>query len=446
MPIKLFHRPAATIILIAVTLSAQQVVRSEESDKTDFDSTPTPVIEFQAFTTAGHYADALAVAARVVDRAADYESGTRALLIEPLMKLATILKQADEILDAMRAGELAIDLIERDGGVFDPALVEPLVFLARLEQDNGNHPAAMMRLNRAQHIVHRADGVMSHQQLPIMTHMIRSYAATKQRSMTNLMIEQAYAIRLRNLDKNSVESVPVILEQAKIRTMSGHYRKARELIYLGLEILEESIPENDPRFFEALNELASVRYVEQLSGGYGISTYRLGRKEGARSLQRMLAIMEEHPDEFSLLRRAEIYIWMGDWYMITRKARLSDEPYRNAWNILADQENATKLLAKYFGQPRRLRYSKPIPPRSGPGMYEVYYGRFAEVSFSVNENGQVREVKLGNSNSPAAMNLRMRWAVQAAIYRPRYVDAQPVITNGLFLREEFSRGAWPARD
>ncbi|MCZ6537187.1 MAG: tetratricopeptide repeat protein, partial [Gammaproteobacteria bacterium] len=135
MRIRYFKRPAAAILLIIVALVPHQTVRSAESGTGNSDSAPTPVIEFQAFSTAGQYADALAVAARVVDQASDYQSATRASLVEPLMKLATVQKQSGDYPAATQAGELAIELIERNGGVFDPALVEPLVFLARLEQD-----------------------------------------------------------------------------------------------------------------------------------------------------------------------------------------------------------------------------------------------------------------------------------------------------------------------
>ncbi|MCH7894774.1 MAG: hypothetical protein IH907_09730, partial [Proteobacteria bacterium] len=147
---KLFYRPAATVILIAFMLFAQQVVRSAESGATDFDDTPTALVEFQAYSTAGRYAEALAVAARVVEQASDDRSATRAALVEPLLKLATVRQQSGDYVAASRAGELAIDLIARNGGVFDPALVEPLVFLAQLEQAGGHHPAALERLYRAQ--------------------------------------------------------------------------------------------------------------------------------------------------------------------------------------------------------------------------------------------------------------------------------------------------------
>ncbi len=500
MPINLFHRPAAITLLVAGMLFAPQVVCSPEADTTDIDSAPTPAVEFQAFSTAGQYADALAVAARVVNQASDYESGTRASLVEPLMKLAMVQKQSGDYLAATQAGELAIELIERNGGVFDPALVEPLVFLAQLEQDIGNHSLALERLRRAQHILHRAEGVMTDLQLPILAYMTKSYTAMKQTENTNTMIEQAFAIKSRDLDQDSIEYVPVVLEQAEIRAFNGQFRKARELIYLAMEILDQSLAENDPGFVDALNGLALVRYQEQASRGAKpkLIASRLvaprirfpiiartptstdarrpkptdarrpkltdiqiasrferkivtnppirllfqGRGEGTRALQKMIHIMEEHRERFSAIKRAETHIWLGDWYMIIGKRDLADDSYRAAWQLLADEDQATELLASYFGQPKRLKYRKPAIPQKGAGMYENYDGKYVEVRYSVDKNGRVRKLKLGDSNSPAAMNTKLRSALKRAIFRPRYEDGQAVSTDNLFFREEFSGLVW----
>ena len=501
MPSKLFHRPAATVFLIACMLFAQQVVRSAESGATDFDDTPTALVEFQAYSTAGRYAEALAVAARVVEQASDDQSATGAALVEPLLKLAMVRQQSGDYVAATRAGELAIELIERNGGVFDPALVEPLVFLARLEQAGGHHPAALERLYRGQHILHRAEGVMTHLQLPILANMIESYAAMKQTANTNEIIDQVFAIKSRNLDRNSVEYVPILLEQAEIKAMNGQFRTARELIYLALEILDQSLSENDPGLVDALKGLALVRYMEQanrtakskLEAHHLVAPHirlpiiaqaptstddarnpgptdsriprptaaRLvprfereivtnppigllsqGRKEGTSALQKMIYIMEEHHERFSVIKRAEAHIWLGDWCMLIRKLDLADESYRAAWQILADEDDATGLLASYFGQPKRLKYHKPAIPRKGAGMYENYDGKYVEVRYSVDENGRVRKLKLGDSNSPATMNTRLRSAVKRAIFRPRYEDGQAVATDNLFFREEFSGMLW----
>lgn len=463
MPSKLFHRPAATVILIAFMLFAQQVVRSAEAGATDFDDTPTPLVEFQAYSTAGRYADALAVAARVVEQASDDQSATRAALVEPLLKLATVRQQSGDYVAASWAGELAIDLIERNGGVFDPALVEPLVFLAQLEQASGHHPAALERLYRAQHILHRADGVMTQLQLPILAYMTKSYTAMKQTENTNTIIEQAFAIKSRDLDQNSIEYVPIVLEQAEIRAFNGQFRTARELIYVALEILGQSLAENDPGLMEALTGLALVRYKEQK---YGVSNFNqdrliagdlplphapirltsLGRKEGTRTQQKVIHIMEEHPERFSAIELAEAHIRLGDWYMIIRKPDLADDSYRVAWQLLAKEGNATELLARYFGHAKRLMYRKPITPQNGPGRYENYDGKYVEVRFSVNQKGAVRNLKIANSNSPAAMNKELRVAVKRAMFRPRYVDGQAVVTNNLFFREEFAGKSWRLAD
>ena len=494
MTIRYSCRSAAISLLFAIAFSTLQIARSATPDRqsneelseaagdlnsntANLENDSAAVTKFQALSTSGQHSDAMALVSYILSQQPEFESETRELLVEPLMKHATVRKQAGENIQAERAAELAIELIERNGGVFDPLLVEPLVFLAQLQQDYGDHPAALERLNRAQHILHRADGVMTDLQLPILTHMIRSYSAMEQVDETGMITELIYTINVRHLDVNSLEFVPFILEQAEFKANNWHFRAARELYSDALETLELFLPKNDPGFVDALNGLASVRYKEQLHGVPGsrliargrasviqtknvenqntrelgkilmrerapIRSPRHGRKEGTRTLQAVIVIMEDHPDRFSAVERAEAHIRFGDWYMVIRKPDLSVGAYQAAWQLLADEDNASELLAANFGQPKKLKYIKPSLPHSGPGMYENYDDRYVAVSYSVNENGSVRNLKFVESNSPAAMIWRMRDAIKRAVYRPRYVDAQPVVTDDLFFREEFSGTAY----
>ena len=487
-----FHRLLAAIFLIIINLAPHQTVQLAESGLSNFGSASAPAEESQAPAKSSRYSDVLGSAYRILDRGSEYGAETGESLVESLMKHAMVRQQAGENLQAEQAAELVIELIERNGGVFDPGLVEPLVFLAQLQQDGGDHPAAMERLYRAQHILHRAEGVMTHRQLPILAYMTKSYTAMKQTANTNTIIEQAFAIRSRDLDQDSIEYVPILLEQAEIIAFNGQFLKARELIYFAMEILDQSLAENDPGFVDALSGLASVRYQEQASRRAKPKLIRprlvarhirfpiivqtptstdarrpkltdirttsrferdfvtkppirllsQGRREGTRALQKMIHIMEQHRERFSAIERAEAHIWLGDWYMIIRKPDLADDSYRAAWQRLADEDQATDLLASYFGQPKRLMYRKPATPRKGAGMYENYDGKYVEVRYSVDENGRVRKLKLGDSNSPAAMNRELRSAVKRAIFRPRYEDGQAVTTENLFFREEFAGMLW----
>ncbi|MCZ6717530.1 MAG: tetratricopeptide repeat protein [Gammaproteobacteria bacterium] len=494
MTIRYSYRSAAISLMFVIAFSTLQIARSAAPDKqpkegqseaagdlssntANLENESAVAGEFQTLGASDEYSDVMGLAYDILAKGAEYGAETRELLVEPLMKHATVRKQAGEILQAERAGDLAIELIERNGGVFDPALVEPLVFLAQLHQDGGDHPAAMERLNRAQHILHRTDGVMTGLQLPILDQMKISFAAMGQDEEAGMITDMTYAINVCHLDINSLEFVPFILDQAEFKSRTWQFRAARKLYSDALAILERFLPKNDPGFVDALNGFASVRYREQSRGvpssrlivrspattiqapnkeirktqqigkilarewGPKTSPYS-GRKEGTRTLQTVIDIMEEHPERFSTGQRAEVYIRLGDWYMLIRKPRLADGAYRKVWQLLADEGDAPKLLAGYFGQPKSLKYFKPSLPQSGPGSYENYDDGYVAVTYSVNENGAVRNLKFVESNSPSAMNVRMRDAVKQAIYRPRYVDAIAVVTDDLTLREEFSGTAY----
>jgi len=132
MRIRYFKRPAAAILLIIVALVPHQTVRSAESDTGNSDSDPAAAQEFQGLAKSNQSSDEMGFASRILGQGFEYGAESGELLIESLMKLAMVQKQSGDYLAATQAGELAIELIEKNGGVFDPALVEPLVFLARL--------------------------------------------------------------------------------------------------------------------------------------------------------------------------------------------------------------------------------------------------------------------------------------------------------------------------
>ena len=147
-----FHRLLAAIFLIIINLAPHQTVQSAEPGLSNFGSASVPAKESPALATSSQYSDVMRSAYRILGQESEYEAETGESVVESLMKHALVRQQAGENLQAEQAAELVIELIERNGGVFDPALVEPLVFLARLEQAGGHHPAALERLYRGQHI------------------------------------------------------------------------------------------------------------------------------------------------------------------------------------------------------------------------------------------------------------------------------------------------------
>ena len=125
-----FHRLLAAIFLIIINLAPHQTVQSAESGLSNFGSASVPTKEFQALAKSSRYSDVLGSAYRILDRGSEYGAETGKSLVESLMKHALVRQQAGENLQAEQAAELVVELIERNGGVFDPGLVDSLVFLA----------------------------------------------------------------------------------------------------------------------------------------------------------------------------------------------------------------------------------------------------------------------------------------------------------------------------
>ena len=123
--IRHFRRLVAAILPIIVAFAPYQIVQSEEPDTSKFNSAAQAAAEFKALATSSQTSDAIRIASRILGQGTEYAAETGESLVEPLMKHAMVRQQAGENLQAEQAVELVIELIERNGGVFDPGLVEP---------------------------------------------------------------------------------------------------------------------------------------------------------------------------------------------------------------------------------------------------------------------------------------------------------------------------------
>jgi len=161
------------------------------------------------------------------------------------------------------------------------------------------------------------------------------------------------------------------------------------------------------------------------------------------ALKRAVQIVDYHQKEVSTANRAAVYIALGDMYMMNRDRKDAIATYQQAMKILDTVADSGSLKKQYFDRPKRLQYRKPRPVPNSIGKFNNYTGTFAEASFVVRENGSVDHVELLASNAPTPMRTLFRKALRRAIYRPRFVDGEPIATPE-FLREEFAGTALPA--
>ena len=445
-------------------------------------STASLIEESRKMSVGERYPEALDYALFAVAQEDRSEDPYNPALIEPLINLAGAQKKLQLDREAAQSIERAIDLIERDGGIYDARLVAAINDAGRLLQKGGEHERAIGLFLRSQHISHRIDGVFSPDQVPALEQMTRSYIITKNLDKANSTQNFRYMVDIHRLGRVSILLVPSMVKLARFKSSLRLYDDARKLYAEAIQVTEKSLGEKDLALVDLLLGLASVRQdhhelrefreyrrqqAEQLRREASIGHYDAppqtavlssdtarrrqapARVQGASpgqalaALTRAVQIVDHHQEKVPFADRVAIYVNLGDTYMVLRKKRNGITTYQRAMKLLDTEGKAQDLTEQYFGRPRRLQYKKPRPVASAVGRYADYDGTFAEASFVVQADGSVDDIEMVASNAPFPLRTMFRKEVRRSIYRPRFVDGEPVATKE-HLREEFSGTALPA--
>lgn len=453
---------AQQFVLAAVLLSAHFDINASERYLDYFDKEPG--LERRAYQRAyeqimldldsREYLDAAVNMDTFMDRV-DPEL-LHPLVYANLLGNAGILKAlTTEVGPSLLLMEKAIEIVEAEHGPFQKDLVRLLVAKAVIEIQNRFFEAAEQDLRRAQHITHRYDGVYTRDQLGIVDRLtdlslMRGNVLDADREQRfNLKIsEQVYGGK-------SEELVPVLerlgeyfasrgfvipnvrpsqetgqISRDDLLASSPSYRAAlfRESLDLyerAIEIVENNYGPNDLRLIEPLKGLARTRLKQGTARG-----------NAEDAMERALDIVRNNP-QTDASDHARALVDLGDIYTITSDKRAEDR-YAEAWELLTEND-LIELRNAFFGTPTKLfpdhAFVRVLDRR--PIAAEEDETLFAEVEFSVVDDGRVSEVRVLEGNIPNDDKSVLRNALRHTRYRPRLVDGKPVNTDGLTILQTY---------
>lgn len=351
------------------------------------------------------------------------EGPNAAALIEPL-KLRGYAREIQEMFDAARVDyQRAVDIAETNLGAFAPELVEPLTAIGRTLMATDRHEEAEGPLLRAQGITHRNLGIFSPKQSIILEHLTHAYqqqgkliSADQQQYLALSASEKAYG-------PDAPEHVPALHNWARWNATLGRFAKVGTSLRRALEILEQTYGPNDLRLLETLELMVDT---------YRYHPSRAHAREGESALQRMVDIYEAQPQvDKSDLVAAQTR--MGDWYMLARSRNRAIEQYSQTLDSARATGIDPELIDRFYGDPKILYLDRseqeffgrsPNGTLSEPG--------YIVVEFDVNKSGKTARIKVVEDTigNPAIASAAMD-RVRSAVYRPKFVDGQPVATHGL---------------
>ena len=352
--------------------------------------------------------------------------------------------------------------IELDGGAWDGNLVEELSALGRLQQQQGDHLAAIATFDRAIHVNRINSGLYTLEQISAVEQLIQSYMALGDWEQADIYNNYLFHVQQKAFGVDDPRLIPVLdrLATWHIQAFNIGYgslrgirlRQAQIMFNAAARMVSMHFGKTDERFVDYQRSIAHSAYLISRNPDLMMEIER----PEYRNMQEMLAqkLNEQRraqpagfrTGERALLEVAEFYLEQGDdpyitaeaithladWYLIFDRRRGALENYKLAWDILQAEENAEELTQRLFGNVSPLpafTSSVKTPDafyRNEDGSEALQFD-FANLIFDVTDKGLVRNVKSVSEETEAnqAQLSKLRIWVRSNRYRPLIVNGEP---------------------
>lgn len=408
-----------------------------------------------------------------VDVPVVYEAGTDPVLppVNYDEQIETEIEPDAVLLGTLGTYESSVQNIEAQGGAWDPALIEQLAAQGNVQQELGDHAAAVEVFDRAMHINRISNGLHTTNQIPIVEELIESYLALEDWDNADLYHNYLFYIQTKAYGAEDPRMIPVLsqLAQWQMQAFGLGYGEALGLRLSSAQVLFDAAARmvylhfgpGDDRFVPFLRSIADNAYLVARNPGLMAeidrATFRTtqellaarlnqptpaapaGFGVGENALREVVNAYEASGEDPFLL--AEALANLGDWYILFQRRRSADEYYQRAWEILSEQENGAELQSRLFGkvvpiptfdtEPRAIlrRSSELMSPE------DLRIG-IADLSFTVTRNGQVRNVVLLTEETPenTGQVTRVARELRQSLFRPLMVEGTAVESEDNLVR------------
>jgi hypothetical protein len=194
---------------------------------------------------------------------------------------------------------------------------------------------------------------------------------------------------------------------------------------------------------QILNSSDSVRCVPARRDNIGrlYVEPRTLNQEGEDALKHALRILEMDPDS-PPQTRIETLIQMGDWYQIKESPREALTYYERAWQLIRTTPKLPDSAATALNTPVRVYYPTPQIVANVPTQVAAVDtgSHHVQTEFTVAADGSVRDARIVEHDTRDRYASDILKAVRESLFRPKFVDGQPVAATGITYREVFWTG------
>ncbi len=335
----------------------------------------------------------------------------------------------------------ALSLIASEEDNLSTSLILPLRGLANLQLATGDTDAAFATFNRATHVSNVNYGPHSFNQLPILNAKMQIYLGQNDPASALDVLDRIYMLHTRKYAWESEELLPALYQKAEIYEQLNMRHEAYRTWRHVRAIKRQHYAENDVSLVEPNIRMAKLSMQSLRSTVYRTVTTSTAEKH----LKRALWIAENSPDGDWQVRK-DCLLALADYYTLFNLKGRAHRRYAKAWELMSSNENSLIARAEDFEAPTPLSQPRPDPyagfeyhPDRAKAKPDDYIEGEMIMAFTVNDRGRTEDFRVVDSDPPnfSRMEYRVRNAVRAFVYRPRYVNGEAAATGNLQYRAKF---------
>jgi len=368
----------------------------------------------------------------------------------------------------------AVEQAELDGGAWDQHLVEELAALGNLQQQQGNHLAAIDMFDRAIHINRIHSGLHTLEQISSVEKLIDSYLALGNWERADLYYNYLYYIQQKAYGPHDPRMIPVLSSLASwnIQAFNIGYGEslgirlstAQILLNAAASMVTVHFGDDDARFVSYRRNIANSAFLVSRNPELMAATDRLelrtieetlldqldernstrprGFGAGEMALREIVNFYARQ--ENAQYELASALADLGDWFLMFERRRASQDLYIEALNILQKTDDAEASIEKLFGQVVPIPtfsnsvenlLTKPLTTADGKSLNSD----FVDVVFDVMPTGTTRNIQILSEQNEfnQAMFSRLERVVRDSYFRPKIVNGEPVRSEQNYFRYRY---------
>ena len=376
-------------------------------------------------------------------------------------------------------------LVSQLQGQFDAynnELSEALLGLGLAYQREGDHKEAIASMQQALQINRVNNGLHSVSKIPLIEHLIVSYAATDEWELVENSYTKMMQLYYRNYEFNDPRLLPVFSKLISWHWFAfakrvdeqplNHLLLAREMILHSVGIIKSNYDENDLRQLDLYTALVMTEwYLTMLQGdskeillqsdtsGFQgdfdnrftdpwrplQNTYTSGK----RHIEEMIYITQSNP-ETPRMTAIKTHVMLADWNLLFKKKMAADEAYQQVWSGIAALDNPDSYMKEIFGNLVSLpdinisdsSYFAGEKKDADRGEEKNGTKDIAiDLTFNLSTTGRAIRSEVINANPEATSNMIMKAKrrLRYTRFRPRYDNGEAVLVTDATIRYFFEQ-------